>query len=194
VKYLLLFSLAILLINCKSTDPFVSSETIALPSCIFPLSTAGDADWKVKKEMISCSEGEGFFQTTEAFQYFDLSVDFKPEGEINSGIFIGCQGRELSATNCYEINIWDNHPNQDYRTGAIVTKAIPISIVDTRGKWNNYMIRVRQGVISVLLNGIPTAQLKVGNAIASSPIAFQKFGKGKITFRNIKIDRYTEHP
>ncbi|NNF34330.1 MAG: DUF1080 domain-containing protein [Saprospiraceae bacterium] len=160
-----------------------------IPTFVYPLSTVGNADWKVDNGVISCDKGEGFFQTTNNFQHFDLSVDFKPEGDINSGIFLGCQGRELSATGCYEVNIWDNHPNQDFRTGSIVTRAKPISKVDSKGKWNNYMIRVRPGNISVMLNGTPTAFLKVDSEITSSPIAFQKFGKGKISFKNFKIER-----
>lgn len=190
MKYPLLFFIVLMLISCKSKEVLKSSETIPVPAYIIPLSTVGNAEWKVGDGEISCDKGEGFFQTTENFQYFDLSVDFKPEGDINSGIFIGCQGRELSAAVCYEVNIWDNHPNQDFRTGSIVARARPMSIIDSKGKWNNYKIRVRPGNISVMLNGTPTAFLKVESEISSSPIAFQKFGKGKISFKNFMIDRH----
>ena len=163
--------------------------TESIPSYIAPLSSIGDAAWKIDEGVVSSSSGEGYFQTTQKFQYFNLSVDFKPEAGVNSGIFIGCEGREISATNCYEINIWDDHPNQQFRTGAIVTRTSPLNKVNSNGKWNTYEISVVPGKISVLLNGIKTAELDIEGEIPNSQIAFQKFGKGKIGFKNFKINR-----
>ena len=189
VKYIIIFCLAFILLGCKSTDALKMDGTMPIPSYVTPLSSVGDASWKIDEEIVSCSSGEGYFQTTQKFQYFNLSVDFKPEGGVNSGIFIGCEGRELSATNCYEVNIWDDHPNQRFRTGAIVTRMSPMNKVNSNGKWNTYEISVVPGKISVILNGIKTAELDIEGEIPNSQIAFQKFGKGKIAFKNIKIDR-----
>jgi hypothetical protein len=103
----------------------------------------GDANWNFSNnELIGeVSDEVGFIMTQNTYKDFVLELEFKPDSTINSGIFIRCKNFEISAEDCYEVNIWDLHPNQDFRTGAIVAKFKPLAIVETIDKWNTYKIK-----------------------------------------------------
>ena len=57
-----------------------------------------------------------------------------------------CRERaNIHPDNCFELNIYDAHPRQEARTGAIVFKVMPPLVhVDTVGRWNTYEV-VAQG-------------------------------------------------
>ena len=148
----------------------------------------GDAQWQFKKGVLhgDASKGEGFVITKNTYQNFELSFQFKPDGQVNSGVFVLCKKKEMSATNCHEINIWDLHPNQENRTGAIVTKQTPRVKIETIGKWNTYEIRCEGETTTVFLNGQITA-VHSGNPSKQGVIALQVANKGKIAFRKIHL-------
>ena len=132
---------------------------------------------------------DGFLVTTSSYRDFRLRLEFKPDAEVNSGVFIRCQDRErIHPETCYEINIWDQHPNQQMRTGAIVLRAMPPRVhLDSIGRWNTYDISARGGRISVQLNGVETARLEDANP-SGGFIALQRANGGAIAFRNMRID------
>lgn len=148
----------------------------------------GDADWKFHgNELVgNINDGAGFVMTRQPYKDFVLEMEFKPDSTINSGVFIRCKNFNISATDCYEVNIWDLHPNQDYRTGAIVTKSLPLAKVETNGKWNTYKIKAKNDHIQVWINGILTAKLK-DNVLPEGYVGLQAMGTGEIRFRNIQI-------
>jgi hypothetical protein len=148
----------------------------------------GDANWKFhNNELIgNIINGSGFVMTQQTYKDFVLEMEFKPDSTINSGIFIRCKNFDISATDCYEVNIWDLHPNQDYRTGAIVMKSIPLAIVETIDKWNTYKIKNEKDHIQVWVNGILTADIK-DEVLIEGYIGLQAMGTGEIRFRNVKI-------
>ena len=176
----------ILLVGCKSNQILKERHKDIQHYELGLLDVSGDGEWIIEDRQISCSSGQGFIFTTGHFNQFQLGVEFLPDAQVNSGIFIGCKGQEINPNSCFEINIWDNHPNQDYRTGSIVTKQKPIEIVNTVDHWSSMEIIAENGWIQVWVNGIKTADLEIGSH-TSSPIYFQKFGEGSIKFRNIKI-------
>lgn len=100
--------------------------------------TTGTAHWTFNKnELIGNSKnGTGFAITSKRYKDFILELEFKPDASINSGVFIRCEKEPLSASNCYEINIGDVNPNQDYRTGSIIKRSVPLARVETINKWN----------------------------------------------------------
>ena len=104
----------------------------------------GDAGWVMHEGVTSSTNttGTGFLVSTELFADFELNVEFKPDTEVNSGVLVRChEPADITPTNCYEINIWDNHPNQDYRTGAIVIHSTPpFEQLDSADQWNTYQI------------------------------------------------------
>jgi len=148
----------------------------------------GDANWNFSNnELIGkITAGAGFVITKQAYQDFILELEFNPDSTINSGVFIRCKKEDINPTDCYELNIWDLHPNQDNRTGAIVTKTKPLAYVKTINKWNTYKIKVVKNHIQVWINGTLTADTK-DKGLSNGYIGLQAKGTGEIKFRNIII-------
>ncbi|MBT5444958.1 MAG: DUF1080 domain-containing protein, partial [Gammaproteobacteria bacterium] len=115
-----------------------------------------------------------------------------PDATVNSGVLIRCQDPEdIALSNCYEINIWDLHPNQDYRTGAIVIHSSPPFVhLNSVEKWNQYRIIARGDKLSVWLNEELTAAMATAE-FDRGHIALQSAG-GKVQFRNLSIKTMTE--
>ena len=150
--------------------------------------TTGSAIWDFKNNELIGREGDGFLVSKRTYREFELSVDFWISKDTNSGIFILCQDRaSINPESCYELNIWDNHPNQEARTGSIVGRVMPpLAEVTTEGRWNTYQVISRDSTITVKVNDILTAKLKVKNLQAGF-VALQKWGGGQVRFRNLKI-------
>ena len=157
-------------------------------------SQTGDANWISTAGITKSTNqsGTGFLVSIEQYDDFELTVEFKPDATVNSGVLVRCQDPEdIALSNCYEINIWDLHPNQDYRTGAIVIHSIPPFVhLNSVGKWNQYRIIASGDKLSVWLNeeltaGMTTAEFSRGH------IALQSAG-GKVQFRDLSIKKITE--
>ena len=176
-----------LLISCTPNSSSAEEEV---------LFTEGTENWMIGGtstwafnglELVGKSDsGSGFVMTNKVYGDFELTLEFKPDSTVNSGVFLRCKEQELSADDCYEINIWDLHPNQDYRTGAIVKRSTPAAIVETLNKWNKYQIKVQGNQIQVTINGIETANMTDDDLIQGY-IGLQAAGLGEIRFRNVKV-------
>ena len=153
-------------------------------------SMEGDAQWRFENDELigSLSEGAGFVMTTASYDNFILELEFHPDSTINSGIFIRCKNRELSFANCYEINIWDLHPKQENRTGAVVSRFSPLKKLETLNKWNTYKIKNQNDYLQAWINDILVVDLK-DQDLKSGPIALQAAEKGEIKFRNVRITK-----
>ncbi len=150
----------------------------------------GDATWSFNNHELEATidEGTGFVMTNKPFKDFVLKLEFYPDSTINSGVFLRCKAYNIDATDCHEINIWDLHPNQDFRTGAIVTKSIPITKVNTLNKWNTYKIKNQNNRIEVWVNDTLTADIQ-DNSLEEGFIGLQAAGTGKIKFRNTTLEQ-----
>src|SRR5262249_43781501 len=87
------------------------------------------------------------------------------------GVFIRCSSAtELTAKNCYEVNIWDVRPEPKYGTGAIVdVAAVGVPIQEKAGgRWNTYVIRAKGSQLTIELNGVQTASAQNGAHAAVS--------------------------
>ena len=148
----------------------------------------GDAEWKfINGELSGTLErGSGFVMTKKPYDDFILELEFKPDSTINSGIFIRCKEKAISNVDCYEINIWDLHPDQKSRTGAVVTRSSPLAHVETLDKWNNYKIRNQEDHLQVWIDGVLVADIK-NKELQNGPIALQAAEKGQIMFRNVRL-------
>lgn len=148
----------------------------------------GNAHWNFSNKVLigKVNDEVGFVMTKQTYKDFVLEMEFKPDSTINSGIFIRCKNFEINAEDCYEVNIWDLHPNQDFRTGAIVLKFKPLAIVETIGQWNTYKIKNEKDHLEVWINGVLTADMR-DNTLTKGHIGLQASGVGKIKFRNVKI-------
>jgi hypothetical protein len=176
-KFSVLISILVLT-GCGAKDPNLNSW-----------SHIGDAEWTSTTDITKSTNqfGSGFLVSTELYANFELTVEFRPDAAVNSGVLVRCQDPEdIALSNCYEINIWDRHPNQDYRTGAIVTHSIPPFVhLDSVGKWNRYRIIANGDKLRVWLNDKLTAKMSKAK-LSSGYIALQSAG-GKIEFRNLSI-------
>jgi len=148
----------------------------------------GRASWKFDGDQIVGTSlgGSGFVMTNKKYKNFTLSLEFYPDTGINSGVFVRCKNKKISNEDCYEMNIWDYHPDQESRTGSIVTRAKPLVNVETIGKWNSYKITCKSNHIRTWINGKLTADI-YDDDLSEGYIALQAAESGRIKFRNVKI-------
>lgn len=187
-KLAALLSVFILIISVSSCSEKVTPEEVLFQEGTNDWFSDGDAEWKfVNSELIgSLDSGSGFVMTKKSYSNFILELEFKPDSAINSGIFIRCKENTISNIDCYEINIWDLHPNQDNRTGAVVTRAKPLKKVETLDKWNTYKIKNNKDHLQVWINDVLTIDLK-DKDLTEGPIALQAAESGKILFRKVRL-------
>jgi 3-keto-disaccharide hydrolase len=149
----------------------------------------GDANWTIVEGAVQATGGKGgHLVSKEQFGDFELSAEFWVESpETNSGIFIRCQDKSsISPKTCYEINIWDGRPEQDFATGGIVNVAKVITPVKTAGRWCTIVITASGPKMSVAVNGTRTAEGQ-HTQFARGPITLQYGGPGTVRFRNVQI-------
>lgn len=148
----------------------------------------GNAEWKVDETAIigRLDSGSGYLMTKTSYGDFELTLEFNPDSTINSGVFGRCQHREISPETCYEFNIWDLHPNQDYRTGALVTKAKALAYIETIDQWNTYRIRCVGNHLEAWINGEKMVDYEDGG-LSEGFIAIQASGTGTMKFRKVEL-------
>lgn len=151
--------------------------------------TTGEAQWTFNNGEIigEANEGIGYMITQDAYENFILELEFMPDSTINSGVFIRCDSEELGASNCYEINIWDLHPNQDYRTGSVVTRVKPLEKVETLNQWNKYKIQSKDDHLQVWINDIKTVDFH-DDQLKNGLVGLQAGGNGVIKFKNVTLE------
>lgn len=153
-------------------------------------SSVGNAQWQIADGALTTIDGtgEGMLVSAKPYGNYRLTVEFWADDTVNSGVFIGCRDpRDITPFSCHEVNIWDNHPDQDFRTGAIVAKVSPpLAQVATVGQWNLYDISAQGGRIVVTLNGVVTAEL-ADPANATGYIALQSANGGTVRFRRVTL-------
>ena len=149
----------------------------------------GELRWRVEQgAVVAAGAGEGFLLSTGEYADFTLSLEFWVDATTNSGVFIRCADRErIHPDFCYELNIWDHHPRQEARTGAIVFRAMPpLAQVNTVGRWSRLQVTAQGPNIELSINGEVTARLNDAD-IASGFIALQHAEHGVVKFRNIEL-------
>ncbi|MEO8260244.1 MAG: DUF1080 domain-containing protein [Acidobacteriota bacterium] len=148
----------------------------------------GDANWEVADGVIQANKGTGFLVTPVPYRDFQITAEFWVTDDANSGIFIRCSDpKTISATNAYEVNIYDKRPDQSYRTGGIVDVAKPTSSINTGGKWNTYDITAKGPKMTVILNGTQVVDAS-DTKHPDGRVALQ-YGAGTVKFRNVRIRR-----
>lgn len=187
LRYTLFLIVSFILLQSCSTSKLKSSNSTAMfQSNAEDWFENGDVKWTIDNQVLTASDGLGYAVTKRSYSNFILETEFMPDSKMNSGIFIRCPEVEFTATGCYEINIADDHPNQEFRTGSIVTHGKPLKHVNSANKWNTYRISAIDNHIEVWLNGIKTADL-IDDKSSTGYIGLQVNGEGSIKFRNIRI-------
>lgn len=184
-----IFPILYLALSCAQSNESSDSEPVILfTENVDDWFTDGNANWEFLGNELTgtLDSGAGFVITKNTYKNFVLTLEFNPDSMINSGVFVRCKDQQMSFSNCYEINIWDLHPNQDNRTGAVVARVIPSAKVETVGKWNTYEIRCEGNRIIASINGIQTVDM-VNDELSEGFIGLQAAETGKIRFRNVKV-------
>lgn len=183
VKLLFALLASASLVACTSTRDLFDGLTLS------GWEQQGAASWHVADgAIVGNGQGDGFLVSRERFGDFRLSAEFLVDADTNSGIFIRCQDPEnIHPDTCYELNIWDDHPRQEARTGAIVFRAMPpLAQVSTVGRWSRYDVTASGARLVVRVNGITTAILEEADPIPGF-IALQRWGTGQVRFRRVTI-------
>ena len=149
----------------------------------------GDSQWRYAGKQVvgRAVDGQaGALMTTRPHGDFEFRVDFHPDSTVNSGVFVRCADRTVDPNTCYEFNVWDNNPNQTYRTGGVVLRAEPRARVETVDQWNTYRIEARGGRVRAWINDTLVADLE-DESLPSGYIGLQAAGEGEIRFRNARV-------
>jgi len=147
----------------------------------------GNANWRLQDGLLLADLGSGFLLTRQNYQDFQLKVDFWVDPSANSGIYVRLTDlQNITATNAYEVNIYDQRPDPSFGTGAIVDVAKVSPMPKAGGQWNSYDITFKGDRMVVYLNGEKTVDTRDSRLSAAGPIALQ-YDKGVVRFRSIKI-------
>jgi len=149
----------------------------------------GNANWRAEGGAIVADKGKGgYLVSKKSYRNFDLYVEFWANEETQSGVYVRvADPKKVTATSAYEVNIYDQRPGQEYRTGAIVNVArVPVpTVYKTNGGWNTFRITAMGPEITVVFNGVVTAHGSDGK-FKDGPIALQFGNRGKLPGGTIK--------
>lgn len=153
----------------------------------------GDANWRAEGGAIVADKGKGgFLVSKNSYKDFQIRAEFWASLNANSGIYMRCANAAvITDKSCYEANIYDERADPAFGTGAIqhIAKASPM--LKAGGKWSTYEITVKGPQITLMLNGVRTAEA-TDTKFASGPFALQ-FGShgnepgGAIKYRKVQI-------
>jgi hypothetical protein len=154
----------------------------------------GDANWRAEDGAIVADKGKGgFLVSKKSYKDFQIRAEFWADHTTNSGIFIRCADpKAITGAGAYEVNIYDQRPEPIYGTGAIVNLAKVDPMPKAGGKWNTYEITAKGPQLTVVLNGVKTAEAQ-DSKHAQGPFALQ-FGNrandapgGAIKWRKVQV-------
>lgn len=139
----------------------------------------GDANWRAEDGAIVADKASvaSYLISKNSYKDFQVKAEFWADHTTNSGVFLRLSNtKEVTAANSYEVNIYDQRPDPNYGTGAIVDVAKVVPMPKAGGKWNTFVITAKGNRLIVELNGIQTVDVQ-DSKFASGPIALQ-FGNG----------------
>lgn len=148
---------------------------------------SGDANWRLEDGSVVADKGSGFLVTKTSYGDFELRAEFWVDSKANSGIFIRDENAAKPSTKTgYEVNIYDERPEPDYGTGAIVDTAKVVPMPKAGGKWNVMEITAKGSLFTVVLNGQKTVDAVNDTKHRQGVIALQ-YGAGVVKFRKVEI-------
>ena len=152
----------------------------------------GDANWRLEDGAAVADKGNGFLVSKDSYGDVEIKAELWVNDTANSGVFIRCADpNQITGSNAYEVNVFDQRPDPSYGTGAIVNVAKVVPMPKAANKWNTLDITARGPRLSVALNGKRTVNGAVDYRHATGWIALQ-YGKGVVDtgvvkFRKVQI-------
>jgi hypothetical protein len=154
----------------------------------------GDANWRAEDGAIVADKGKGgHLVSRNSYKDFQIRAEFWADASTNSGIFIRISDpKTINSKSAYEVNIYDQRPEPDYGTGAIVNVAKVTPMPKAGGKWNTFEITAKGSQLTVVLNGTKTVDIQHSQFL-EGPFSLQ-FGNlekgapgGTIKWRKVQI-------
>jgi hypothetical protein len=176
--------------------------------------TGSDEGWCVDDGAILCTvQRGGYLYTLEQYEDFVLSIDFKIDQGVNSGVFVRWSDLKDPVNTGIEMQVLDTYGRENPGThdcGAIYDLVAPSKqTCKPDGEWNTAVITCNESLITVELNGEEIAEMDVDRwttpgknpdgtknkykyAWKDMPrkghIGLQDHG-GKVWYRNIKLKK-----
>ncbi len=147
-----------------------------------------EVNWSVSDGAITADSGPiGLLLTTVPFADYELVCQYRMSPGGNSGIFLRTIDQPKNvATDCYEINIADAHP-EGYLTASIVGRAKPEQPILGSGDWAELRVVADGNQFTISHNGKEVLQYTdEANTRKLGRIGLQK-NKGKIEFRRVAL-------
>ena len=151
----------------------------------------GAANWRIQDGALVADKLEGkdpsYLVTKEKYKDFQIQAEFWSDEDVNSGLFLRCKNpKVMSATECYEVNIFDKRPDPTYGTGAIVNFAKVVPMPKAAGKWNTFDITFKGDHLVVIFNGQKTVDINDKTLGDAAPISLQ-YGSGVLKWRKVQV-------
>jgi hypothetical protein len=175
---------------CATDSPVHDAPVDLLGQGLEGFTRTGGANWTFSDGEARATSGAGssLLVSRDDFGDMDLQLEVYVSAKHNSGVFVRCSDRSrITPTNCYEVNIFDQRPDQSGRTGGAPGYFVPLARVDAGGRWNTMRIRTNGPHIRVEINGVTTIDAD-GPLLGTGPIALQ-WAAGEVRFRNVKVRR-----
>jgi hypothetical protein len=145
-------------------------------------------DGAIQADKLVSGKGASVLASKRTFKDVEIVVEFWAADETNSGVYVRAPDPKTinTASGAYEVQIWDQNPNQKYATGSLVNVAEVKPIYKAGGKWNTFVITAKGAEITVKMNGVTTAHIKDAKNTGEGRIGLQ-FNGGPIKFRKLVV-------
>ena len=168
--------------------------------------------WAVEQGCIACTaKSGGYLYTLEQFEDFELSLEFRFEPGVNSGVFFRWSDLTDPVHTGLELQVLDTHgrePPGRHDCGALYDMVAPaVQVVRAAGEWNRALIHCEGTLVRIDLNDVRVVDAdlslwvvagqnpdgtpnKFAHAWAGMPrrghIGLQDHG-GRVWYRNIRL-------
>ena len=158
----------------------------------------GTEKWYVEKGELICESGPdkayGYLSTTDNYQNFELTLEFRQEANGNSGVFIrsGIEGVKISGwqVEVAPKGLYTGGVYESYGRGWLIKPEPEKEEVLKEGKWNKLKIRVVGDRLTSWLNGTEMVDItdeKIGQGKGFIALQIHDGGGIKVRWRKINI-------
>ena len=158
----------------------------------------GDEKWYVDNGKIICESGPkkeyGYLSTSDYYDDFELSLEFKQDADGNSGVFFRStlEGTKITGWQA-EVAPPGSHTGgiyESYGRGWLIKPDSEKDSILKMGDWNTLKVKVIGSKVTTYLNGIQMIELddkKIGEGKGSIALQIHDGGGIKVSWKNIKI-------
>jgi hypothetical protein len=146
----------------------------------------GNPNFRIQDGLAVSDVGVGHLVTKDTYTDFRIVAEFWTDADANSGVFIRCADpKQITAKNCYEVNINDAAVDSGTGTGGIPNYGKTTHRIKAAGQWNTYDITAKGNNIRVVLNGVET--LNINDATLPKGVITLQRSAGVVKYRKVMI-------